>query len=174
MQLPAPITHGCPEVRKAQKVVASASAASSRSIPKPADLNETDFLNATEGWLEFGPASSADAGMVYPGMELWQTANGGRSWIRKDQIPGQSRIVAGTVAFTSRNDGWMRGESPRARLDAYHERRTHLVQGDTRGDPQWASHLHGSIRCNSSPQRCTHQQPSTTAPQTAANIGATE
>ncbi len=132
MQLPAPITHGCPEVRKAQKVVASASAASSRSIPKPADLNETDFLNATEGWLEFGPASSADAGMVYPGMELWQTANGGRSWIRKDQIPGQSRIVAGTAAFTSRNDGWMRGESPRARLDAYHERRTHLVQGDTR------------------------------------------
>ncbi len=70
-------------------------------------LKAVDFLNTREGWLEFGPASSAAAGMVYPGMELWQTTNGGRSWTRKDQISGRSWIVAGIVMFTSLNDGWM-------------------------------------------------------------------
>lgn len=70
-------------------------------------LNVSDFLNTQDGWLQFGPAASADAGMVYPGMELWHTTNGGRSWIRVAQIPGRSWIVTGSVTFTSPDDGWM-------------------------------------------------------------------
>ncbi len=70
-------------------------------------LKAVDFLNTRDGWLQFGPAGSADAGMVYPGLELWHTTNGGRSWIRVAQIPGRSWIVTGSVTFTSPDDGWM-------------------------------------------------------------------
>lgn len=70
-------------------------------------LKEVDFLNTRDGWLQFGPAASADAGMVYPGLELWRTTNGGRSWIRVAQIPGRSWIVTGSATFTSPDEGWM-------------------------------------------------------------------
>ena len=70
-------------------------------------LNVSDFLNTRDGWLQFGPAASADAGMVYPGLELWHTTNGGRSWVRVTQTPGRSWIVTGSVTFTSPDDGWM-------------------------------------------------------------------
>ncbi len=77
---------------------------SDRVIPNPI-VDQAEFVNSRVGWLVFGPDGGAGAGMSPEGMELWRTINGGRSWIRVNQVAAP--MVAALITFTSPTTGWL-------------------------------------------------------------------
>jgi len=70
-------------------------------------LEQLDFANAHAGWLLVGPGYGSFAGMGYIGMALWHTNDGGHTWVRVDQINGNSGITAGPVTFANATHGWL-------------------------------------------------------------------